>query len=262
MRTLFETGSLADAGNAPLLMELGTGYCLLSQLDGNTQEPRFARLWQFAPDTQEASLQKVMDTVDAAGIARNKVRVALAIPQTSLLPAKFSGKADLLLEALFPGQGSEARVYSNGHHYVFVVPRHLNAMLHEKFNEVLFVPALACMASSGTSGHSIQAFFIDGEVRVSVQNDEQLLLQQQYTYQSPLDVVYYLLKICAEFGFSQQETGLTVSGFIASDSALYQELHQYFLNINFSHPEPLSIGDSQLPKHYFSSLFNLAQCAS
>lgn len=262
MRTLFETGSLSDAGNAPLLMELGTEYCLLSQLDATTQEPRFARLWQFAPDTQEASLQQVMETVDAAGIARNKVRVALAIPQTSLLPAQFNGKADLLLEALFPGQGSEARVYSNGHHYVFVVPRHLNALLHDKFNEVLFVPALACLAPHGSSGPSIQAFFINGEVRVSVHSDEQLLLQQQYAYQSSMDVVYYLLKICAEFGFSQQATALTVSGFITSDSALYQELHQYFLNIRFSHPKQVSVGDSKLPQHYFSSLFNLAQCAS
>ncbi|OLY92918.1 Protein of unknown function [Cnuella takakiae] len=262
MRTLFESGSLSDAGNAPLLMELGTGYCLLSQLDGKGAEPRFARLWQFSPEDQDSSLQKIMDTVDAAGISRNKIRVALALPQTTLLPHRFDGKADLLLDALFPGQGSEARVYSNGHHYVFVVPRHLNALLHDKFNEVLFVPALACTAAAEESGPTIQAFFIDNEIRVSVHNDGLLLLQQQYAYKSSLDVVYYLLKICTEFGFSQQTTGLALSGFIAPDSALYQELHQYFLNIHFSHGDAVHSGGTDLPKHFFSSLFNLAQCAS
>ena len=152
-------------------------------------------------------------------------------------------------ETLRGGGGHDARVFSGSHHYVFLVPRFVNALLHNSFYEVHFVPALACTLSEAEDGNSIGAFFIHNTVRVAVHQRGALLLQQQYTFDAALDVVYYLLKICAEFGFSQQATGLTVSGFIASDSALYQELHQYFLNINFSHPEPVSIGDSQLPKH-------------
>lgn len=262
MRTLFESGSLSDAGSNPLLMELGTGYCLLAQMDSKGGNPGFARLWAFEPAEQDANLHKVMDTIDAAGIARNKIRVALALPQTTLLPEQFKGKADVLLDALFPGQGSEARVFSNTHHYVFVVPRPVNALLHEKFNEVLFIPALACTPPPAEGGNSIQVFFIDTEFRVSVHQDHQLLLQQQYTYNVPLDVVYFLLKICAEFGFTQQNTLLSVSGFITPDSALYNELHQYFLNIRFSELQTVTISGEAVPKHYFTSLFNLAQCAS
>lgn len=243
-------------------MELGNGYCLLSQFDGTGNQPSFARLWSFDPLQQDQSLQMIMDTIEAAGIARNKVRVALAMPQTTMLPEPFAGKADVLLDALFPGQGSEARVYSNNQHYVFVVPRPVNALLHEKFNEVLFVPAIACTPAAEETGNCIHAFFIHNEVRVVVHQEGRVLLKQQYAYSAPLDVAYYFLKICSEFGFTQQNTLLSVSGFIAPDSALYNEIHQYFLNIRLSSLETVSIAGSEVPKHYFTALFNLAQCAS
>lgn len=245
-----------------MLMEIGTGYCLLSQFDNNNAHPQFVRLWAFEPLELEPSLERVMDTIDAGGISRNKVRVALAFPQVTMLPENFGGKADLLLDGLFPGSGSEARVFSNSRHYVFAVPRAINALLHQKFHEVSFVPALACMQAPEEAGNSIQAFFVDNEFRVAVYRNYRLLLRQQYGYAAPLDVVYYLLKMCAELGFTQQNTLLTVSGFITPDSALYNELHQYFLNIRFSDLETETVADAAVPRHYFSSLFNLVACAS
>lgn len=262
MKTLFESGSLSDAGTNPLLMEIGAGYCLLSQFDNHDARPHFVRLWAFEPVALEPSLEKVVETIEAGGIHRNKVRVALALPQVTMLPENFGGKADVLLEGLFPGCGSEARVFSNSRHYVFAVPRAINALLHQKFNEVTFIPALACMQAPEEAGNSIQAFFIDNEFRVAVYRNYRLLLRQQYGFSAPLDVVYYLLKICAELGFTQQNTLLTVSGFITADSALYHELHQYFLNIRFSDLEAVSVGEASLPRHYFSSLYNLLACAS
>lgn len=262
MRTLFESGSLSDWGHDPLLMELGSGYCLLAQFHRQEAAPLFVRLWSFNALECEASLHRIMEVIDAAGISRNKIRVGLALPQISMLPENFSGKADVILEALFPGYGSEARVYSGSRHFVFSVPRSVNALLHENFNEVLFVPAHACAPVPEEAGNSIQAFFIDNEFRVAVYRNYRLLLQQQYSFTSPLDVVYYLLKICAEFNFTQQNTLLSVSGFITSDSALYTELHQYFLNIRFSDLNTVVVGGADVPKHYFISLYNLAQCAS
>ena len=262
MRTLFESGSLSDASNDPLQMELGSGYCLLAQLNRQGTSPLFVRLWSFDALEQDGSLNRIMDVIDAAGISRNKIKVGLALPQISMLPENFSGKADVLLEGLFPGHGSEARVFSGSRHYVFSVPRAINALLHQKFNEVLFIPAQACAQVPEEAGNSIQAFFIDNEFRVAVHRNYRLLLQQQYGFVAPLDVVYYLLKICAEFGFTQQNTLLSVSGFITPDSALYTELHQYFLNIRISDLNTALIGEAEVPKHYFNSLYNLATCAS
>lgn len=262
LRTLFESGSLNDWGKEPLLMELGPGYCLLAQLHQQEAAPLFVRLWSFNAVEGETCLTRILDVIDAAGISRNKIRVGLALPQISMLPENFSGKADVLLEALFPGSGSEARVYSGSRHYVFSVPRTANALLHQKFNEVLFIPAQACAQVPEEAGNSIQAFFIDNEFRVAVHRNYRLLLQQQYAFTTPLDVVYYLLKICTEFQFTQQNTLLSVSGFITADSALYTELHQYFLNIRFSDLNTVAIGGAEVPRHYFLSLYNLAQCAS
>jgi hypothetical protein len=77
-----------------------------------------------------------------------------------------------------------------------------------------------------------------------------------------LDVVYYLLKICYELNLDQSETYVVVSGLIDKDSALYNELHNYFLNLHFAQAPSYSLPQNEHPHYYFTSLYNLAACVS
>jgi len=95
-----------------------------------------------------------------------------------------------------------------------------------------------------------------------VKKNKQLQLAQAYSYKTPLDVVYYLLKICYEFGLDQSEVFVILSGLIDQDSAMYSELHSYFLNLYFAQPPPYSVPENEYPHHYFTSLYNLAACVS
>ena len=88
-----------------------------------------------------------------------------------------------------------------------------------------------------------------------------LLLSQYYPYSTPGDVVYYLLKICHQFSLPQQEVQLQLSGLIEKQSALYKELYQYFIKIDFRDAS-WNIPDSEYPNHFFTSLNDLAQCVS
>jgi hypothetical protein len=97
---------------------------------------------------------------------------------------------------------------------------------------------------------------------VLVKKNKQAQLVQTYSYKTPLDVVYYLLKICYEFQIKQPEVFVIVSGLIDKDSNMYTELHNYFLNLHFAQAPSYSIPENDHPHHYFTSLYNLAACVS
>jgi hypothetical protein len=90
-----------------------------------------------------------------------------------------------------------------------------------------------------------------------------LQLVQTFTYSSPEDVLYYLLKICKEFDMSQQEVKLSISGLIEKDSSIYRELYKYFIYPDFEIlPDGISLADAlnKYPDHYYSSISKLATC--
>jgi hypothetical protein len=100
------------------------------------------------------------------------------------------------------------------------------------------------------------------QFRVLVKKENQVQLAQTYAYKSPLDVVYFLLKICYEFQLDQSSVFVILSGLVEKDSAMYKELHNYFANLHFAEASAYELPQNELPHHYFTSLYNLAACAS
>ncbi len=89
----------------------------------------------------------------------------------------------------------------------------------------------------------------------------QVKLVQTFCYVTPDDVLFYLLKVCGQFSLSQQEVQLRLSGLIDRQSALYNSLYQYFIQVEFRMPVWKS-QDHQYPAHFFTSLNDLALCES
>jgi hypothetical protein len=115
------------------------------------------------------------------------------------------------------------------------------------------------------NGEMIMADFKTDEFSVLVLKDQALQLAKTYSYSSPGDVLYYLLKACHQLGLSQQTLKLSLSGLIEKDSVIYRELSKYFINVEL---ESLT-GDVKLnealmahPAHYYSSISKLAACVS
>src|SRR5690606_33504158 len=96
---------------------------------------------------------------------------------------------------------------------------------------------------------------------LTVYKDGQLLLAKTYSYTVPVDAVFYLLKICEQFQLSPQEVIVSLSGLVDTNSKLYREMYDYFLNISLK-----AVGwedeISGLPPHYFTSLYELILCES
>jgi hypothetical protein len=87
-----------------------------------------------------------------------------------------------------------------------------------------------------------------------------LLFAGTFEYTSPQDVLFHLLKIVEQYSLSRHDLLLQLTGLIDQDSSLYEELHQYFINIEFGNAS-WGIRESY-PAHFFTTLNDLAKCAS
>ena len=102
-------------------------------------------------------------------------------------------------------------------------------------------------------------------IRVILFREDRLQLAQYFEYNTPSDVAYHLLNVCQQHAISPAEIRLLLSGFIQSDSNLYDELYRYFLNIELEETaEPVTMGEEvqQMPAHFYSHLISLAKCVS
>ncbi len=88
-----------------------------------------------------------------------------------------------------------------------------------------------------------------------------LLITSRYEYSAPEDVLYQLLRICREFSLQQEQVQIHLTGFIDQQSALFRELCLYFSHISFR-DAGWSTGQRDYPPHFFTTLNDLARCAS
>jgi len=116
---------------------------------------------------------------------------------------------------------------------------------------------------SSKNGEIIFVDFKTDEFSLVGLKNNKLLLAKTFSYTSPEDVLYYLLKCCQQFNLSQQTTKLSLSGLIEKDSTIYRELYKYFINLEFeslSAEVKLAEALTVHPEHYFSSISKLASC--
>ncbi len=105
--------------------------------------------------------------------------------------------------------------------------------------------------------------FYPNNITVLLRMNGQLQIIQNFDFSTPEDAVYHLLNVCQSFETDALQTNLIVSGMIDADSNLYNELHKYFLNIEFATlPDKFSYVTeiNNYPQHYFSHLFATASC--
>ena len=76
--------------------------------------------------------------------------------------------------------------------------------------------------------------------------------------QEALDII---LKVCQENNLSQEQVKLSLSGLIEKQSVLFKELYQYFIHVEFRNAG-WQLPGNEYPAHFFTSLNDLARCAS
>ena len=120
--------------------------------------------------------------------------------------------------------------------------------------------SLALKTIPAASSGCLMVDFRSDDITVLAAEGGKLLLAQTFVYSTPEDVVYFLLAICQRFSLSQEEVLVKLSGLIDKGSALFMELTQYFINVELRTASWKS--DTEYPAQFFTSLNDLAVCAS
>jgi hypothetical protein len=148
---------------------------------------------------------------------------------------------------------------------VYRLPSNLHSAISWKFLSAKSWSIYSVVLKSHSSEND-EVMIIDfktDEFSLVILKNNKLLLAKTFSYTSPQDVLYYLLKCCQQLNLSQQTVRVSLAGLIEKDSAVYRELYKYFINLEF---ESLSAGVklaeslSVHPEHYFSSISKLAAC--
>ena len=194
-------------------------------------------------------------------------------PQSVLVPLNHYKQDDakLLLQSMFGISGKDAVVTEPVPgwqlHNIYAVPKEVYDWSYQHFPSSNYWHTYSIGIKNAVVTDfegSLAADFRPDDFSLVVTRGTKVLLTQTFPYSTPADVIYYLLDTCRQFSFQQETVRLSLAGLIAKDSALYNELYQYFLHVRFREPDwriPLP-REQSYPSHFFTSLNDLAKCAS
>ena len=266
MKTLFHIENGQPSAEAQtLLIELGADHC--SYAFFNKADNTIAALKYFSVDEFEMETQLKTIMAEVRNKEFSDVLVCSSYPTASLTPAKYGGNGEELVQLIYdhPMQYALSDTINEWQIVnVYSIPMTVFALIKNEFPQAKFIHAYTLLLKTynGFAAESqVSVHFTTQHFRVLVKKESQVQLAQVYAYKTPLDVVYYLLKICSELQLDQSEVYLILSGLVEEDSALYKELHHYFLHIHFAPASSVSFTQHEHPQHFFSSTYNLAACA-
>lgn len=198
-----------------------------------------------------------------------KVCISYDHPQNTLVPLQHfkSENAGAVLKSLYGVNGSSSIITESipgwQLYNIYAVPRDVHDWLCRQYPAAQYWHRYTLDIKQLTSGEHPQQLWADfraDDFTLSAISDNKLLLSQTFSYTTPEDVLYYLLKTCEQTNLSQREVFLSLSGLVDQQSALYKELYQYFIHIGFRDASWSPSGEH--PSHFFTSLNDLAKCAS
>ena len=266
LNTVLQIGNTSGDHADTTFVEVGETFCSIAKVDSVSKAATYVGIYSFDALSLNESVDSMIEMIAPPQNNRSHLIVSPAFPQALLIPNKFFHLKASLLNS----------IYNLNHFYslndpiaewqlinVYAVPLSVHKKITAQHSSVSFTHAytpLLKIYNGFTSDYQLSAHFIGKQFRVMVKKDHHIHLVQTYTYSSPMDVVYFLLKICSEFQLPQEETQIIISGLIEENSALYKELHNYFLHLHFAISETLSLPEHEYPNHFFTSLHNLAAC--
>lgn len=253
--------------NDVLLMEVGEDYSCVAHCNATSKVINEISYYTFTKGAFE-EVYDIGQQVKSASDAFDKVVVCPAFPQALLVPDKFftGDNNQSLLQTVYDVTGhtilhDPVNIWHL--HNVYAFPQALHQSYTEQFGSLTYVHAYTAALKNDntiTEDHQITVHFNTTHFRVKVKKGQTLLLMQTFSFQTPLDVVYVLLKICAEMELKQEETNIILSGLIDEQSDLYKELYNYFIHLHFATVYGPAVLQSEYPEHFFASIYNLAAC--
>lgn len=249
---------------------MGNYHFSFAVTDNDAGELQQLAYYTSAEVLDEALLTGVYQQEELLRGSYSRVRIAFDYPYSILVPALHASgfPAQQAMELQYGSQGpaqyetEPVRSWQLNNQYS--VPAGVMEWIRSHFSKAQLThgyTADLCRVESTDFEGGVALDFRSEEFTLLASRGNKLLLTQTYTYESPADVLYYLLRANQQFGFSQQDVRLSLSGLVEKESSLYRELYQYFIHLRFRDAEwQLKGQEESLPAHFFTSLFDLAKC--
>ena len=140
---------------------------------------------------------------------------------------------------------------------IYKVPAQVNEVMTKMFPEATVVHQHSLLSKYNGQETFMTVIFYIRKIVVRLVNAGKVQIVQSFEYDISQDVVYHLLNVCQQF--EVESVKLKLAGMIEKESALFEELHKYFLNIDFISIESEAVTDEikMLPLHYFSHLASM-----
>ena len=274
-----EDPAAEDASQCRLLMEVGPDSLIFVLLNVRGMRPVAIRVYQWPhlnSNDAESTLRSILEADPILNdFKAHEIFLVYNFPESNLVPEKYFSAditrpvTDLIYGNLNGDLVLDEKVPWFEFHNVYRVPSGVHYLMQEKFQSARFWHfyslQLKCykMFTAKEEASYIKAFFYPDKMIVMAFKSGQLQVIQHFTYQDSKDVVYHLLNCCTQLELDKQELVLEISGMIEKNSALYEDLERYFLNIRFDGMED-SIRKTdeliQFPNHFFASLLKMSIC--
>ncbi|MEO5563646.1 MAG: DUF3822 family protein [Chitinophagaceae bacterium] len=265
-----ETGADPNSSDQVLSIRLGErhfGFAITSHPANELQR----LVWYAGEDTWDHELEELYVAHPELHGDFTRTMIAYDHPQSILIPPNsYTGNDHrILLETMYGVNGNHTVLTEEVTGWqlknIFAVPlqtkdwatRHFSTGSYHHNYSI----GIKLIDNSAIEG-SLLVDFRSTDFTMVVSKANRLLMAQTYSYTTPADVIYYLVKVCNEFGFSQQTVRVSLSGLIEKESNLYRELVQYFIHIKLREPawQIPPKEEENYPSHFFTSLNDLAVC--
>jgi hypothetical protein len=265
-----QSGESSDSIQLVLCLRIGERHCSFAITDKSAKE-----LYHLGYYTDQEVTAESIGTMFMAHpeLSRNfySVQVGFDHPQSILIPFQFynSDSAGSVVTTMYGNrEGCEIMTESVKEwqlYNVYAINRELKNWVGRKFSSASCQHnySVRIKLPAAAADRLLVDVHLDEFSVVGVKGNK-LVIAQTYQYSSPADILYYLLKICEQYSFSQRETEVCIAGLIERESALFRDINQYFLNASFREPlwHVSGMEEQQYPSHFFTPLNDLARCVS
>jgi hypothetical protein len=224
-----------------------------------------------APEVSSDTLAAVFSQHDELRMAYPDVQISYDYPKNVLVPSQhFYVDASRIMINTLHGTGGESPVFWEfvkewQLYNVYLLPRDVHDWVSKRFQVITgrhhFTLKLKAMPAGPADRILVDVSTKDFSLIAT--RDHKLLVAQTHLYESPEDISYCLLKTCHQYSLSQENVEISVSGLVEKDSQLYKEICQFFVHVGFRQSSWTFEGESaEYPAHFFTTLNDLARCAS
>jgi Protein of unknown function (DUF3822) len=147
----------------------------------------------------------------------------------------------------------------------YAVDAGLASLLNKRFPKGEWWHVQSLLLTKTAAGEArITATISFNEVQLTVERNGNWLLLQSYSYHTPEDVLYYILNSMQQLELTQEETTVYLQGMIDQQSALYDVLYLYILNLKLKDELQFSFppATDEHPVHLSASLDQVLSCVS